>query len=133
MYAQPDPTWQYKYVTSQSRPSDPNRPYFGMPPIGAGAGIILPTSTRGPRIRSAQPHVSAEVYGTSPYLGRGDGVMLHTDTSSRLREGTPVLRGGRQAYNGTPTNRWDFVNVPLKIQNINQQLGTVTRLEPSYE
>lgn len=133
MYAQPDPTWKHQYVMTGPRPTDPTRPFFGLPAVGAGAGAIAPVVTRTARMRTQRPHVTTEAYGTSPYLGRGDGVMLNVGVSSRLREGIPVLRGDRKVYGGGPPSRMHFVNAPLAVQKVAAQLGQDTRLEPVYE
>lgn len=135
-FTQPDPTWQYKYVTSQPRPTDPQRPIFGLPSVGSGVvadayqAVAVPTPTRTHRLKSEQ-HVSTELYGTSPYLGRGDGIMFHVDTSTSLREGISVLRGDKvREY---VASRWDFVGVPLAVQDVSEQIGEQARLAGVYE
>ena len=138
LLTQPDPTWQYQWVTSRPRPADPQRPIFGGPTVGAGAvaeafnSVAIPTATRVRRLRS-EDHVSTEVYGTAPYLGRGDGIMLHVETSNRLRDGIPVLRGDKGRYSEYPISRWHFVDQPLAVQSVNDQLGEQARLMPIYE
>lgn len=140
MQTQPDATWQYQYVTGGPRPMDVRRPIFGAPCVGAGAvaavynEVAIPTATRTRRLKS-QDHVSTEMFGTAPYLGRGDGIMLHVDVANRLRDGVPTLRGDRsdRRWAEMPLDRWDFVNQTPAVQSIAEQLGAQSRLVPIYE
>ncbi len=137
-----DPTYQLKHVLSQTRPIVTGKPVFGLPNVGVGAGntmavynaVAVPKTTRTRRLRSEQ-EISTELYGTAPYLGQGDGIALHPEVSTALRNSRAILRGDKTRYLITerPPNRWEFIKEPTVVQPVLDQIGVSSRMDAVYK
>lgn len=129
-----DNTFDFKYAMSRPRPGVPGRPIRGLRSVGA-FDVAVPFNTRTKRLRSEQESVH-EVYGTAPYLGSGDGVMLYPGVSTELRNSNYTLRGARSRHLITEHSqaRWAFIGDRKNVvQSVADQVGMSARDESSYE
>lgn len=134
-------TWPLTYIFGATQPVDPRRPALGLNAPGVNSDAVttyneigVPPTSRTKRLKSQQ-EISTELYGTAPYLGSGDGVMFNIETSTRLRDSIPMLRGYRSKYitADKPYDTWSFNYVPNAAQPVLTQVGVQSRAEPAYE
>ena len=135
-----DTTFGSRYAFSRPVPVNAGRPIMGLASVGVGADgtvgdynhVAIPRSTRTKRLRSQQEN-NYEVYGTAPYLGRGDGVILHPQLSTRLRNPRVVDEKSRYHMAEHKINRWDFVRRANVVQpTITDMIGISSRNDPVY-
>jgi len=134
-------TWPLTYIMSETQPVNPRRPALGLITPGVNADVVnaynvvgVPPTTRTKRLKSQQ-EINTELYGTAPYLGSGDGVMFDVETSTKLRNSTPLLRGYRSKYITADKqyDTWSFNYIPNAVQPVTDQIGAQSRVELAYE
>lgn len=133
-------TWPAKYHFARMNPGNPrwapiqglNAPHIGPAQVGV-FNTLLPRHFR-VQHRSSQNRLETELFGRSPYIALGRGIMFHVDDSTKLQQGNPLFdKGGRLVAERT-WDRRDFVTIPDQLRNlpVETRKGQVTRQCPQY-
>ena len=130
-------TWPTKYVFTRTNPVNPRAlaMWAEVPGVPAAAvdtyNRLLPISFRS-QVRSAENKPQTALYGTAPFLGRGQ--LAYTNTSSLLQQGQFVPGRGSRTVTEIDMRRSDFVTIPTSLSSLpfEARLGELTRFAPTY-
>ena len=139
-------TYNYKYAMTETQPSQAKgEPIWGLMQMGLSveaaekyAQIVVPKTSRESRkSEGGFADVNTELWGTSPYLGRGDGIMFYAKENDALVRGfDSSLRGDRNrgqiSGRSTIPYTFSFIDVPLATASNTFIAGTDSRMERSY-
>jgi hypothetical protein len=142
----PFSTYDYKYAVTQSQPDEAKKQaIWGLIRGGLSveaaekyAEIVISKTTR--RCRKSEggfKDVNTELFGTSPYLGSGDGVRFNMPTNDKLMRGfNSSIRGSKvktQIADRSPIPfTWEFLDVPLAVSTTDFLSGLDTRQALAY-
>ena len=133
-------TWPFHYVFARPNPVNSRaQPMWGLQDAGVppqaidSMNALLPANFR-VQTRASQNRPQTELFGTSPFLARGAGVLKTPDVSSQLLEGTYTSQRGSRSIAELPFDRQDFVAVPPALAGEGPEVryGALTRVAPSY-
>ncbi|AGE56337.1 hypothetical protein PBCVNEJV1_545R [Paramecium bursaria Chlorella virus NE-JV-1] len=141
----PFSTYNYKYSVTETQPTAArDQAIWGLLNIGLSTeaarlygDIVVQKTTRDCRRSEGGGMTSTELYGTSPYLGRGDGEVFNMPTSNELLRGfESSLRGSRSRIWTTDVSpipyTWQQIDVPLAAASTKFIAGINTRETPAY-
>lgn len=142
----PFSTYNYKYTATETQPTDAkNQAIWGLINIGLSAeaarlygDVVVQKTTRAcRRSEGGFADTNTELWGTSPYLGRGDGEFYNIDKSNDLVRGfESSLRGTKSRTFTTDISpipyTWQHINVPLAAATTSFVAGMNTREMPAY-
>ena len=142
----PTSTYAGKYVLSQTQPTESaNEAILGLVQTGMAAKqagdyervVVSRTSRSCRRSEGGFANVNTEVYGTSPYLGRGDGDHYYVDVSNQLmRDVATSDRGSkvRSLINDRSpiAYTWSQIDVPLGVATTAFLAGMDSRNQLAY-
>ena len=143
----PFSTYNYKYVVTETQPKDAkNEAIWGLVRMGLSAeaarmysDIVVSKTTRYCRkSEGGFKDVNTQLWGTSPYLGTGDGIMFNVAENNELTRGFySSLRGSKTRYliddqSYIPLT-WSRIDVPLAASTNKFIGGSDTRQEQSYQ
>ena len=142
----PFSTYGFKYLADQTQPSNStSQAVWGL--INAGLSmeaaksyqdvVISKTTRRCRKSEGGFKDVNTELFGTSPYLGRGDGERFNMPTSNELlREFGSSNRGSKvktQINDKSPIPyTWAVIDVPLAVSTTKFMSGEDTRGQGIY-
>lgn len=114
------------------------KPVHGARGVGYGVDVTaynatIPQSTRTIKLKSEEQKVT-ELYGTAPYLGRGDGIMFNPQMDNELRFSQVFLKEARTRHQimEKTVRQPDYNTRPLVVQSTQAQGGVSARLDPAY-
>lgn len=127
----PFSTYNYKYIATETQPTDArNQAIWGLMQMGLsteaarlyGDIVVQKTSRNCRRSEGGFADTNTELWGTSPYLGSGDGVIFNTKTSNKL------LRGFDSSLRGSKSRAFinDISPIPYTWENQTQPLAAAT-------
>jgi hypothetical protein len=139
-------TYNYKYAMTETQPSQAkNEAIWGLVQMGLSveaaakyAQVVVPKMTRDSRkSEGGFADVNTELWGTSPYLGQGDGIMLYTQQNNAIVRGfDSSLRGSRSRVQISDTctipYTFSMINVPLASASNTFIAGSDSRMERAY-
>ena len=143
----PFSTYNYKYVVTETQPTDAkNEAIWGLVRMGLsteaakmyGDVVVSKTTRYCRKSEGGFSDVNTQLWGTSPYLGLGDGIMFNVKQNNELTRGfNSSLRGTKNRYliddqSFIPLT-WNMIDVPLAAATNKFIGGTDTRDEPSYQ
>ena len=142
----PFSTYDYKYVVTETQPKDAkNEAIWGLVRMGLsteaaklyGDVVVSKTTRYCRKSEGGFADVNTQLWGTSPYLGTGDGIMFNVKQNNELTRGfDSSLRGSKTRYliddkSFIPLT-WSMVDVPLAAATNKFIGGFDTRQETSY-
>lgn len=142
----PFSTYNYKYVVTETQPKDAkNEAIWGLVHMGLSTeaakmydAVVVSKTTRYCRkSEGGFKDVNTQLWGTSPYLGTGDGIMFNVKQNNELTRGfDSSLRGTKTRYliddqSFIPLT-WDKIDVPLAAATNKFIAGSDTRQEQAY-
>ncbi|ABT15086.1 hypothetical protein NY2A_B687R [Paramecium bursaria Chlorella virus NY2A] len=142
----PFSTYPYKHVITETQPTNAkDQAIWGLIQMGLsqeaarlyGDVVVQKTTRACRRSEGGFADVNTELWGTSPYLGLGDGVMFNTSTSNKL------LRGFESSLRGSKVRTqiddksfipytWQTIDVPLAAAKTKFLVGEDTRQMLAY-
>lgn len=142
----PFSTYSYKYVVSDTQPTKAkNQAIWGLVQMGLSTeaakmyeSVVVPKTTRYCRkSEGGFKDTNTQLWGTSPYLGLGDGIMFNVKQNNELTRGfDSSLRGSKTRYqiddNSFIPLTWSMVDIPLAAATNKFIGGSDTRQEASY-
>jgi hypothetical protein len=142
----PFSTYNYKYTVTETQPTQArDQAIWGLLNIGLsteaarlyGDVVVQKTSRACRRSEGGFADTNTELWGTSPYLGRGDGEHYNMPASNELLRGfDSSLRGSKSRTFLTDISpipyTWDQVDVPLAAATTSFIAGMNTRETPAY-
>jgi len=142
----PFSTFQYKYTATETQATDAkNQAIWGLVNIGLsteaarlyGDVVVQKTTRACRRSEGGFADTNTELWGTSPYLGRGDGEFYNIDKSNDLVRGfDSSLRGTKSRTFITDVSpipyTWQQIDVPLAAATNSFIAGVSTRETPAY-
>ena len=108
----------------------------GKPVVGAGSDRVgVDRAFRYTRVETmpAEHRLETPLYGTAPFRATGDGVLVHTDVSTRLQIGDRMGARGREqlAEVNLEHLRRQFVGAVPRVEDA-MRAGANTRAPPVY-
>lgn len=143
----PFSTYNYKYLMTETQPTaSKNEAIWGLMRTGLSveaaemySRVVVSKSTRDCRkSEGGFKDTDTQLWGTSPYLGLGDGIMFNVKQNNELTRGfDSSLRGSKSRYliddrSFIPLT-WSMIDVPLAASSNKFIIGTNSRQEPSYQ
>ena len=143
----PFSTYNYKYVVTETQPKDAkNEAIWGLVRMGLsteaakmyGDVVVSKTTRYCRKSEGGFADVNTQLWGTSPYLGTGDGIMFNVKQNNELTRGfDSSLRGTKTRYliddkSFIPLT-WSMIDVPLAAATTKFIAGSDTRQEQSYQ
>lgn len=142
----PFSTYNYKYVMTETHPTDAkNEAIWGLVRTGLSAeaakmydDVVVSKTTRYCRkSEGGFKDTNTQLWGTSPYLGTGDGIMFNVKQNNELTRGfDSSLRGSKTRYQIDDRSfiplTWSTIDVPLAAATNKFLGGTDSRMEPAY-
>ena len=143
----PFSTYNYKYVMTETQPSKAkNEAIWGLVQMGLSAeaakmydNVVVSKTTRYCRkSEGGFKDTNTQLWGTSPYLGLGDGIMFNVKQNNELTRGfDSSLRGSKTRYliddkSFIPLT-WSMIDVPLAAATNKFIAGTDSRQETAYQ
>lgn len=142
----PFSTYNYKYVMAETQPTDAkNEAIWGLVRMGLSAeaakmydDVVVSKTTRYSRkSEGGFKDANTQLWGTSPYLGLGDGIMFNVEQNNELTRGfDSSLRGSKTRYQIADKSfiplTWSMIDVPLAAATNKFIGGSDTRQETSY-
>lgn len=142
----PFSTYAYKYTMTDTQPSDAkNQAIWGLVQSGLSAEaakmynevVVSKMSRDSRKSEGGFSDTNTELWGTAPYLGQGDGIMLNIEQNSQLERGfESSLRGARSRKQISEQSfipfTWSMIDVPLSASSNKFIGGNDTRQERSY-
>jgi hypothetical protein len=142
----PFSTYNYKYTVTETQPTQArDQAIWGLLNMGLsteaarlyGDVVVQKTSRACRRSEGGFADVQTELWGTSPYLGRGDGEHYNIPTSNELLRGfESSLRGSKSRTFLTDVSTipytWQQIDVPLAAATTSFIAGLSTRETPAY-
>ena len=142
----PFSTYDYKYIVTETQPKDAkNEAIWGLVRMGLSTeaakmydAVVVSKTTRYCRkSEGGFKDVNTQLWGTSPYLGTGDGIMFN------VKENNELTRGFNSSLRGTKTRyliddqsfiplTWSMIDVPLGAATNKFIAGSDTRQETAY-
>lgn len=133
-------SWPTQYHFARINPTAPsafpiqglNAPHMGPAQIPQ-YNKLLATNFR-IDVRSSQNRLQTELFGRSPYIALGRGILNHVDTNTALLHGNPIYERGNRVLVERPWDRSQFVTVPAELKNlpVDTRKGRMTRMNPQY-
>lgn len=142
----PFSTYNYKYVVTDTQPTQAkNEAIWGLVQMGLSAEaarlysdiVVSKTSRYCRKSEGGFKDVNTQLWGTSPYLGTGDGIMFNVKQNNELTRGfDSSLRGSKTRYliddkSFIPLT-WSMIDVPLAAATTKFIAGSDTRQEQAY-
>ena len=142
----PFSTYNYKYVVTETQPKDAkNEAIWGLVRMGLsteaakmyGDVVVSKTTRYCRKSEGGFADVNTQLWGTSPYLGTGDGIMFNVKQNNELTRGfDSSLRGTKTRYliddkSFIPLT-WSMIDVPLAAATTKFIAGSDTRQETAY-
>jgi len=142
----PFSTYEYKHVITETQPTQAKgEPIWGLVRMGLSGeaasmygDVVVQKTTRSCRkSEGGFKDVNTELWGTSPYLGRGDGEVYNISTSNQLLRGfESSLRGSRVRTQIDDKSfipyTWEFLDAPLAAAKTSFLAGLDTRQQLAY-
>ena len=139
-------TYPYKWTVTETQPTQArDQAIWGLMNIGLsteaarlyGDVVVQKTSRACRRSEGGFADTNTELWGTSPYLGAGDGLRFNTAQSNDLLRGFySSLRGSKSRTFTTDVSpiawTWDKIDVPLAAASTTFIAGVNTRETPAY-
>jgi len=142
----PFSTYPYKWTVTETQPTQArDQAIWGLLNIGLsteaarlyGDVVVQKTSRYCRRSEGGFADTNTELWGTSPYLGRGDGEVFNMPQSNEL------LRGFESSLRGSKSRAflndispipytWEQIDVPLAAATTSFIAGMNTRETPAY-
>ena len=127
----PFSTYPYKYTVTETQPANArDQAIWGLVQMGLSAEaarlygdiVVQKTSRKCRRSEGGFADTNTELWGTSPYLGLGDGVILNTPVSNEL------LRGFDSSLRGSKSRAFinDISPIPYTWEKQTQPLAAAT-------
>ena len=143
----PFSTYNYKYVVTETQPKDAkNEAIWGLVRMGLsteaakmyGDVVVSKTTRYCRKSEGGFADVNTQLWGTSPYLGTGDGIMFNVKQNNELTRGfDSSLRGTKTRYliddKSVIPLTWSMIDVPLAAATTKFIAGSDTRQEQSYQ
>lgn len=143
----PFSTYNYKYTVTETQPTDAkNNAIWGLLRTGLSVeaakmydDVVVSKTTRYCRkSEGGFKDTNTMLWGTSPYLGLGDGIMFNVKQNNDLTRGfDSSLRGSKTRYLINDQSfiplTWSQIDVPLAAATNKFLGGSNTRDEPSYQ
>jgi hypothetical protein len=142
----PFSTYNYKYTVTETQPTKAkDEAIWGLVRMGLskeaatmyGDVVVQKTTRYCRKSEGGFKDVNTELWGTSPYLGRGDGEVFNMPASNELVRGfDSSLRGSKSRtfltdVSGIPYT-WSFIDTPLASATTNFIAGLDTRQQIVY-
>lgn len=142
----PFSTYDYKYAVTQTQPDEAEKQaIWGLVQMGLSeeaarmySQVVVSKTTRACRkSEGGFKDVNTELWGTSPYLGRGDGEVFNMPTSNQLMRGfDSSLRGSKSRAHIDEKSfipyTWEYMDIPLAVTTTDFVIGLNTRQQPAY-
>ncbi|AGE51611.1 hypothetical protein PBCVCvsA1_580R [Paramecium bursaria Chlorella virus CvsA1] len=142
----PFSTYPYKHVITETQPTQAkNQAIWGLVQMGLSGeaaamygDVVVQKTTRACRkSEGGFKDVNTELWGTSPYLGRGDGEVYNMPASNQLLRGfESSLRGSRVRTQIDDKSfipyTWQTIDVPLAAAKTSFIAGLDTRQQLAY-
>lgn len=132
--------WPTRYLMGRTVPCCSGGPVLGLnAPLGVGArqvdtyNKLLPSNMR-VEMRAAQNRLHTQLFGTSPYMALGDGILRNVDTSTALLAGNWVPNENGKQMAEANYNRFDYITLPRALRDlpVETRYGMFTRMGPEY-
>lgn len=143
----PFSTYEYKYRMTETQPRNAkDEAIWGLVQMGLSSeaakmyyNIVVPKTTRYCRkSEGGFKDTNTQLWGTSPYLGLGDGIMFN------VKENNDLVRGFDSSLRGTKSRyliddksfiplTWSMVDVPLAASTNKFLGGSDTRQQRAYQ
>jgi hypothetical protein len=142
----PFSTYSYKYAVTETQPTKAKKEaIWGLIQMGLSreaaamyGNVVVQNTTRDCRkSEGGFSAVNTELWGTSPYLGRGDGEVFNMMQSNRLMRGfESSLRGTKSRTFLTDISTipltWNKIDVPLAVPTSTFLIGKDSRQQMAY-